>query len=137
MKRLFFVFVAITLCACASGPRAYDGVVGYRTEPVETGLEVTYADEADTSDEQILSYIFEVCAETLKVPQNSMMIQVTSVSEVERRTDMSLQIPVGTQPVTSLMHGMPVESQQLITQQQTVFRNMKLKEMVAVCSTAG
>lgn len=140
MKIHHFMAATLFLSGCASGPRSYDGVLGYRTEPLPAGIQVTYVDEADSSTEKILSHISEVCNDALGPTATAPSVTVKSVTEYERQVSMSLPIPVGVQTIGTYSSGgssLPGATiQSSVTQNDTVFRNIKLKEVVVLCSTA-
>ena len=140
MKLPHFMAVALFLSGCASGPRSYDGVLGYSTESLPAGIQVTYVDEADSSTEKILSHISEVCNEAFGPTATAPHIKVKSVTEYERQVKVSVPIPVGVQTIGTFSSGgssLPGATiQSSVTQTDTVFRNIKLQVVVALCSTA-
>ena len=140
MKIHRFMAVALFLSGCASGPRSYDSVLGYSTESLPAGIQVTYVDEEDSRTEKILTQISEVCNEALGPTSNAPVIKVKSVTEYERQVKMSVPIPVGVQNIGTFSSGgssLPGATiQSSVTQTDTVFRNIKLQEVVALCSTA-
>lgn len=141
MKIPHFLVATLLLSGCASGPRSYDGVLGYRTEPVPEGLQVTYVDEADRSTEKILFYISEVCSEAFAPTAVPLVVKVNSVSEYGRQVGVSVPIPVGVQTIGTYSSGGNsvggASIQSSITQIDTIYRDLKLKEVVAICSNAG
>ncbi|MBZ2168649.1 hypothetical protein [Marinobacter sp. F4216] len=139
MRIHHFIVLTLLVSGCAMGPRSYDGVLGYRTEPLPEGVQVTYVDEADNSNERILSYIAEVCDETLGPTSTTPLIELRSVSEFEQQVAMSVQIPVGVQGTgTSKSNAGSAQVSAVknsYAHSESVFRNMKLKKVVALCAT--
>ncbi|MDV2077539.1 hypothetical protein [Marinobacter xestospongiae] len=140
MKIHHFMAATFFLSGCASGPRPYDGVLGYRTEPLPVGIQVTYVDEADSSTEEILSHISVVCNDALGPSATAPSVEVKSVTEYDRQVGMSVPIPVGVETIGSYSSGGGTPTgatiQSSVTQTDTVFRNITLKKVVALCATA-
>ena len=132
------VVLALLVSGCAMGPRSYDGVLGYRTQPSPEGVQVTYVDEADNSNERILSYIAEVCDEIPGPTSTSPPVELMAVSEFEQQVAMSIQIPVGVQGTgtskSNAGSNQVAAVKNSYAHSERVLRNMKLKKVVALCA---
>lgn len=139
MKK-FLVVTAALLSGCASGPRAYDGVLGYRLDAQPAGTRVTYVDEAKVGIEPVLGKIAKVCSARLGHPVVPASLKVLSEASFEQQVSMSVQIPIGVQSTGSQKsssgpgQGPGAMMTTSVSQTEGVLRTMKLRKVVALCS---
>lgn len=130
----------LLITGCATGPRPYDGVLGYRIESQPAGLQVIYVDEAKISAERTLAHITKVCGAKLGLASSVPHVQVLSETPFEQQVNMSIAIPVGMQSTGSQKSnagsGSGPVMQNSVSQTEGVVRTMKLKKVVALCSAA-
>lgn len=140
MKHIVIYSGVLLLAGCVSGPRPYDGVLGYRTESVQAGLQVTYIDEAKVSAERTRVNISKVCSTKLDSALSASSVQVQSETSFEQQVSMSIQIPVGVQNTGSHKagsgQGPGAVMKSSVSQTESVMRTMKLKKTLALCSKA-
>ena len=138
MKTITVILFALSTAGCISGPRPFDGALGYKTDPSPNGIQVTYIDEAKIKREKTLKLISTVCADTLKADISHINLSVDSESSIYKTVNMSVAIPVGSQSTGSFgskSPGSPVVAiQHTSIQNEGVMREIKLKKIVASCS---
>ena len=139
MKK-YIAVTGVLLCGCMSGPRPYDGVLGYQADLKSAGLQVTYVEEVKVSPEHTLTNIAKVCSTKLGSMVSPAGIKVLSESAFEHQISMNIPIPIGVQSTGFQMEGTrqsPGDTVQgSVAQSQGVFRTIKLRKTVALCAAA-
>ena len=136
--RIHMVIGAVMLASgCASGPKPYDGVIGYRVATSDGATRVTYIDEARVGREKTLAKIHAVCAAQAGTGPDTVAVKV--ISEEESFADVGVSVPMmvgstttGDGPRTG-MSGAPAVTQAL-TQNHALTRQMKVRRIEAVCA---
>lgn len=136
MKSSILVTGILLVTGCASGPRPFDGVLGYRTESLPAGLQVTYIDEAKTSPERTFAQITKVCGAKLGLASSAAQVKILSETPFEQQVNMSVAIPVGISVKSGYGPGAIVGIKNSVTQAEEIIRTMKFKKVMALCSAA-
>lgn len=138
MKQSVIFSGIVLLAGCASAPRPYDGVLGYRVEPVPAGLQVISIDEAKVGAERIRKNLTKVCSARLGTAFLPSNLHVQSEAPFEQQVNMNVQIPVGMQSTGSNRvsngQGPGAAMKSSLTQTEGVIRNLRLRKTVALCS---
>lgn len=132
MNRLWLVAGILAMSGCTSGPRPFDGTLGYQTVEQPEGLQVTYIDEARASRQAILEQVAQVCADSSGREVQIAQLRVVEESVYDDQVAMTIPIPVGTTATgdTSGWSGTPIES---TVHQETVLQRITLRRIVALC----
>lgn len=138
MKSRSAVLFALLLAGCVSGPRPYDGVIGYQPNSTDTGLQVTYVDEAKVRPEKILKKMTQVSTGKLQSDAAKITVKVESESVFEQAVAMSVPIPVGAVDngisKSKGGSGPGTNMQTTLVQNEAITRNLKLRRTIASCS---
>jgi hypothetical protein len=139
MKKRMIVPPLLLLAGCMSGPRPYDGVLGYQVSPTPTGLRVSYVDEARVAPHKTLSKVARVCATELKADAAQLAVKVESESAFEQSVAVNVPIPIGTVASGSTKtgesgHGPGAMVQNTIVHDEAAIRPMKLRKTIATCA---
>lgn len=125
----------LTLGACVSNPRPYDGTLGYQTEQQAEGWLVTYADEYHRSRQAMLENISQVCAQlgdkSVAPPELTLRNERVLIKTVK----VPLVVAEGTHTTGSPNLGPPSHwaPVQPTTTQQTITRSIEVREITALC----
>lgn len=127
----------LLLAGCMSGPRPYDGVIGYRAQATPEGLAVTYVDEAGVKPEKVLRRILAVCAQKLKKDPATVAVLVTGSSAFEQEATVNIPISVGVNSTgggtSPTSRGSGGNTTSATTFQQGVVRTLALRRTQALC----
>lgn len=129
----------LLLAACMSGPRPYDGVIGYRATPVAEGVDLVYVDEARVVPAKLQSRLRESCARTLGVAPAQAVVTVRGESLFRQDVDMSIPVSVGMQGTGGNRNtaggapGVGTPMAGAVVQHQGVVRSLELRKVEADC----
>lgn len=133
---------SLLLAACVSGPRPYDGVIGYRASPAAEGVDLVYVDEARVAPAKLQARLRESCARTLGVAPAQAVVTVRGESLFRQDVDMSIPVPVGMQGTGSNRNtaggapGVGTPMAGAVVQHQGVVRSLELRKVEAECRKA-
>lgn len=132
------VAASLLLSACMSGPRPYDGVIGYRIQAMPEGLAVSYVDEAAASPAKVLRRIHRLCADRLGADPASVVVTVAGSRQFQQEVPLSVPVVVGinSSGVGSSMKGAGGVQTSARTFQESVMRTMELRRTEADCRRA-
>lgn len=138
-KPVAAVAASLLLAACMSGPRPYDGVIGYRVQATPEGLAVSYVDQADASPAKVLRRIHQVCADRLGGDPASVVVTVTASRLFQQDVPLSVPVVVGmnSSGAGGSQQGAGGVQTSASTFQDTVMRPMELRRTEADCRRAA
>lgn len=135
---LCLILTTSTISACQSLPRKFDGTLGYKVESrTDTVLTVSYTESAKKSAEKMQAGLLQVCAEELKQPANSIVLDVKIQKEFVQQVNMSVPVPLAMATTGGMTHGgkpgAPQSSLSGTEMNETVYRDMRLRRISADC----
>lgn len=138
-KPVAAVAASLLLAACMSGPRPYDGVIGYRVQATPGGLAVSYVDQADASPAKVLRRIHQVCADRLGGDPASVVVTVTASRLFQQDVPLSVPVVVGmnSSGAGGSQQGAGGVQTSASTFHDTVMRPMELRRTEADCRRAA
>lgn len=137
----FWVLLAVTvLSGCMSGPRPFDGTLGYQVSKNKQGTSVKYTSESGQKPAAVHALVKKVCSSELGVDVDHISLVNEKVDEKEINTEVFAHTVFSPSPVgitnPSRAGGVPGQIVNTRVEYQSVTRPMKLQILSAECVLA-
>lgn len=142
MRKPSITIVAMLLLnGCASGPRVYDGVLGYKLDKQAEAIRITYVEEARVPRDLVIGQIAQACARELSVDIASVSLGAIADSAYEQDVGFTVPIPVGMEATANdgKINGgaMQMDNRaaagRVIMWHEDVGRRLSLQKITALC----
>lgn len=135
MRAIFLLSIFTLASGCVSGPREYDGVIGYKAMDEDGRTRVIYVDEARVGRERTLSKIADVCSSRQGVRIDRVGVQVISEAESVEKVFFNVPVAIGTTSTGETRgSGAPAATvSTMATQNHAIAREMKVRRIDALC----
>lgn len=136
LVRAIFLLAIFTMASgCVSGPREYDGVIGYKAINEDGRTRIVYVDEARVGREKTLAKIADVCASRERMKSDLVEVQVISETESVEEVSFNVPVAVGTTSTGETRgSGASVATvSTMATQNHAMSREMKIRRIEALC----
>lgn len=135
MNKGVIIFGVVLMLFGCSMPRPYDGVLGYKIQPLPLGIQVTSIEEASLGQERMLKRLVNVCAKQLHIDPTQIKLNIDAEKLYKIDVPMDLFLPTaslkgaGKGDESSAMRGDTFSHQH-----DRIIRQMPVHEIVATCA---
>lgn len=135
MQRILLVIVTTIIASCATGPRPYDGVIGYQVTDHQDGVHVAYVEESKTGRDKILAKISAVCASKKGIGGSQGALRIVSEREFVREVGFSVPVATGNafSGESSAGSGPAAPVTDPVSLNQQIVRELNLRKIEAIC----